>query len=166
MVICWWLVFCLFLCFDTESQCVTQSGSLQAVNFFVCYQTKADFVFWFCSLSTINVIDLLIGTSVYLWDTLYRVCSGLSKDAVDPRVASVVNESQNHAAGPLSGSGQQVPRPRQATKAAGSQAGSHVVGERPWWGNQSHEERQMDGHATRPCCRSQKVVGPGQGATR
>lgn len=63
------------------------------MNSFVYYQTEADFVFCFCSLSTINIIGLLIGTSLYLCDTLYRVCSGLSKVAVDPRVASVVNGS-------------------------------------------------------------------------
>ena len=44
-----------------------------------------------------------------------------------------------------------------------SQVGSRMVDERPRWGSQSHEERQTDGHAMRPCCRSLKVV-PGREA--
>ena len=40
-----------------------------------------------------------------------------------------------------------------------------MVGERPLWGIESHEESQTDGHTMRSCCRSPKVNGPVQGAT-
>ena len=46
------------------------------------------------------------------------------------------------------------------TRGSKSQAGNHVVVERPRWGSKSHKERQMDGHITRP-----KVAGPQQRAT-
>ena len=65
------------------------------------------------------------------------------------------------------------PRGRGRQWAAGPESSQSQAGtaQFPKWlqwamrSSKSHEERQVDGHTKRPCCRSPKAAGPRQGAT-